>query len=126
MTITAVQAAALDHLATVTGRPDTVWPNMAKIATTPRLEVYEGPVAARQITFGGMSDAKLMLQVDVVVKAGTETTEMRTVVQRVLDAFPIDQQIGDARISGPAVPGAYRQDNTEYRCSITIPFRTLL
>lgn len=123
--ITAVQAAAHERLAGLSGRPDTAWPNVNNSGATPRYEVYDGSVASRAVSLRGSTSSSLLLQVDVVVEAGLGPVEMRDLVQPVVDLFPLNQDLGGARVSGPASIGGYRQDGTEYRCSVTIPYRLL-
>lgn len=128
MTITAGQLAALDYLEGLPAskRPRTiVFPNMSKKAVVPRWEIFEGPVDQNVALLNGDIQASLLLQIDVVVKDGIGSKTMRTQVQKVLNAFPVLQTFGAAKVLQPPTVGGYRKDGTEYKASITVPYELL-
>lgn len=129
--ITDGQLAALDYIESLPGRPQTVFPNRSAEGKVPRWEVLEGPVVQSVALLNGDTQAALLLQIDVVVAGdggrtnlgGTNT--MRKQVKKVLNAFPVRLEFGDAIVLQPPSVSGYRKDGNEYRASITVPYRML-
>jgi len=126
MTITAAQKAALDYIESLSGRPQTVFPNLSTKGKVPRWEVFEGPVEPTVNTLKGQAHADLLMQIDVVTAGGKGSKDQRDQVQKVLDAFPLLQNFGNCQVIHPPSIGGYRKDKSgSYRVSVTVPYRVL-
>ena len=126
MTITGAQKAALDYIESLSGRPQTIFPNITAKGKVPRWEVFEGPVDPSVDTLGGQGHANLMLQIDVVTKGGEGSADQRDQVQMVLDAFPVLRNFGNCQVIHHPSVGGYRKDKSgAYRASVTVPYRLL-
>jgi len=126
MSEAAIAEAFKAHVAAMAGLPDVVWPNEARKATTPRLDVQTGPSSPLSLTLAGVSDADLMYQVTVVTKSGEYTTESNTIIDAVVSRFAFGQVVGASKVRKRPDIGPAIQDGTEYSVPITIRLRAFI
>lgn len=123
MTITTLQQAAIQRIKDNAGGTPVTYPNRAATTSLPRYVVQVGPGSNRTITLGGDTDRTQEIIVLVETAPGVYATESDTLVQALINAFPVNQKVGGGYV--PTLPNPRPpMDNADaYTVPVIIPLR---
>lgn len=122
---TVIYGVLADHLQTLEGVPDIVFPNESSPGNTPRLEVSFVPVQPERLGYGTLRRHYGLFQVTVVTDSGIGLGQSTALVDAVSEHYPLDLNINGVKITEfpEIVPGM--QDGAEWRVPVTINYQFL-